>query len=137
MKKIGYWLARIIAAVIMAQTLYFKFSGSSESVYIFSTIGMEPWGRIGTGILEIFAVGLLLVNATAWMGAALGLGLMSGAIGMHLTILGISVPNENGSHDGGYLFMLAVMVWVCCALVLALTGKKWKGRLRQIFPRLS
>ena len=96
-----YWSARLIAAIIMLQTLYFKFSGSAESVYIFTTAGMEPWGRIGIGILELIAVILLLINSTAWLGGCLALGLMSGAILMHLTKLGIAVQG-----DGGYLFFL-------------------------------
>jgi putative oxidoreductase len=108
-----YWGARLIAAVIMLQTLYFKFSGSEESVYIFTTVGMEPWGRISIGALELIASALLLFNATAWLGSGLALGLMVGAIGMHLTILGISVQG-----DGGYLFFLAVAVALCSAFVL-------------------
>jgi putative oxidoreductase len=91
MKKILYWTARIVAAMIMLQTLYFKFSGSEESVYIFSTVGLEPMGRIAVGVLELIASGLLLVNRTVWVGAALALGLMLGAVGMHLTLLGIEV----------------------------------------------
>lgn len=108
-----YWGARIIAALILLQTLYFKFTAAEESVYIFTTVGMEPWGRIGVGILELIAGVLLLVNATAWFGGLLALGLMVGAIGMHLTLLGISIQD-----DGGYLFMLAVVVALCSSLVL-------------------
>lgn len=108
-----YWAARILAAVILLQTLYFKFSGSEESVYIFTTVGMEPFGRIGVGVLELIASVLLLINATAWLGAGLALGLMVGALGMHLTILGIEVRN-----DGGYLFILASIVTICSAYVL-------------------
>ena len=98
----------------MIQTLYFKFSGAEESVYIFSTIGIEPWGRIATGILELIASVLMVINATAWIGALLGLGLMGGAILTHLTILGIEVKG-----DGGYLFLLAIVVSICCVVVLA------------------
>lgn len=108
------WAARIAAAIIMMQTLYFKFSGAEESVYIFSAIRIEPWGRIGTGILELIASVLILINATAWIGALLGLGLMGGAILTHLTILGIEVKG-----DGGYLFLLASIVSICCVVVLA------------------
>jgi putative oxidoreductase len=108
-----YWGARLVAALIMLQTLYFKFSGSEESVYIFTTVGMEPWGRIGIGVLELIASVLLLFNATAWIGSGLALGLMTGAIAMHLTKLGISVRD-----DGGYLFFLAVAVALCSAVVL-------------------
>ncbi len=79
-----YWGARLVAAIILLQTLYFKFTASPESVYIFSTIGMEPWGRIGVGVVELIAGVLLLLSATAWIGAGLALGLMAGAIGMHL-----------------------------------------------------
>lgn len=116
MKKsrlILYWSARLLAAAIMVQTLYFKFSGASESVYIFSTVGMEPWGRIGIGVLELIASILLLTNKAAWTGAALALGLMVGAIGLHITKLGIEVQG-----DGGYLFFLAVIVSLCSILVL-------------------
>ncbi|ELR70081.1 hypothetical protein C900_04078 [Fulvivirga imtechensis AK7] len=72
--KISSWIARIVAAVILLQTLYFKFTGAAESVYIFTTIGMEPWGRIGSGVAELVAAVLLLVPATAWLGALLALG---------------------------------------------------------------
>jgi len=114
LKLIISWAARIAAAIIMIQTLYFKFSGAEESVYIFSAVGIEPWGRIGTGILELVASVLILINATAWIGALLGLGLMAGAILIHLTILGIEVKD-----DGGYLFFLAIIVSACCVIVLA------------------
>jgi|SRR5688572_15891741 putative oxidoreductase len=113
--QILYWVARLVAAIIMVQTLYFKFSGASESVYIFSTIGMEPWGRIGVGVMELVASILLLVGSTAWVGAALALGLMLGAISMHVTRLGIEVQG-----DGGYLFFLAVAVSMCSIVVLTL-----------------
>jgi hypothetical protein len=108
-----YWAVRILAALIMLQTLYFKFTGAEESVYIFSTAGMEPWGRIGVGILELIAGILILITSTVWLGAALAAGLMTGAIGMHLAILGIAVKG-----DGGYLFFLALLVFVCSLIML-------------------
>jgi hypothetical protein len=111
--SIVYWVARIIAAIIMLQTLYFKFTASPESVYIFTAVGMEPWGRIGVGIMELIASLLLMATATAWLGAALALGLMGGAIGMHLTLLGVEVMG-----DGGQLFLYAVIVTVCSLYVL-------------------
>ena len=70
-KTLFYWAVRIVAAIIMLQTLYFKFTASEESVFIFTTVGMEPWGRIGTGVLELVASALLLINFTAWLGALL------------------------------------------------------------------
>jgi uncharacterized membrane protein YphA (DoxX/SURF4 family) len=120
-----YWIARLVAAIILLQTLYFKFSGSEESVYIFTTLGMEPWGRIGTGIFEMIAAIMLLVNRTAWIGATLALGLMVGAIGMHLTKLGIVVMD-----DGGYLFVLAIVVMLCSAYVLLKDKMKILSLLR-------
>lgn len=123
-----YWMARIVAALILVQTLYFKFSAAEESVYIFSTVGMEPWGRIGVGVLELIAAVLLLLNRTAWLGAALSAGLMAGAILMHLTILGISVKG-----DGGYLFFLAVIVVVCNLVVLFLNREKITSLFRSVF----
>lgn len=104
------WSLRIIGALIMLQTLYFKFSGAPESVYIFSTLGMEPWGRIGTGIGELIAAALLLVPATAWLGGLGATGLMSGAVFFHLTKLGIDVMG-----DGGQLFYYALIVLACGA----------------------
>jgi uncharacterized membrane protein YphA (DoxX/SURF4 family) len=114
------WLARIVAAIIMLQTLYFKFRGEPESIYIFTTVGIEPWGRYGTGVAELIASVLILIPRTSWIGAGLGLGIMAGAILSHLTILGIDVQN-----DGGYLFFLAVAVSGCSALILFLTRNQW------------
>jgi len=108
-KQTGTWALRLIAAVILLQTLFFKFSASEESVYIFSTVGMEPWGRIGSGIAELIASILILYPRTTWMGAALGIAVMSGAIFFHLTKLGIVVKN-----DGGQLFIYAILVFISC-----------------------
>ena len=112
-KNIVYWILRLIAVVIMLQTLFFKFTGAPESVYIFSTLGMEPYGRIGTGILELTASVLLLFPKTTVFGAVLGLGLMGGAIFFHLTRLGIVVQDDNG-----LLFTYAILVFLSC-LILA------------------
>lgn len=125
--RIVYWTTRIVASIIMLQTLYFKFTGAEESVYIFSTVGIEPWGRIGTGVLELIASVLILINRTAWIGALLGLGLMGGAIFTHLTILGIEVKD-----DGGYLFLLAIIVFVCCVFVLVNDKKQLAAQLSKI-----
>lgn len=104
---IGIWILRLLAAVILLQTLYFKFSAAPESIYIFSKLGMEPWGRIGTGVLELIAGILLLIPATTVYGALLAIGLMAGAIFFHITKLGISVQG-----DGGQLFIYALIVFV-------------------------
>lgn len=126
-RTIIYWAVRLVAAVIMLQTLYFKFSGSRESVYIFTMVGMEPWGRIGVGVMELIASGLLLVTTTAWLGAGLALGLMVGAIGMHFTILGIEVQG-----DGGQLFLYAVIVAACSLIVLWYDSGKIEAILKRI-----
>ncbi|MFY7839184.1 MAG: DoxX family protein [Lacibacter sp.] len=104
---------RLLAALIMLQTLYFKFSASEESVYIFSAIGMEPWGRIGTGVMELIASVLLLYPRTTHFGALLGVGLMGGALFFHLTKLGVEVKG-----DGGLLFIYALLVMLSCLLLL-------------------
>jgi hypothetical protein len=111
----GSWTLQLLAAAILLQTLFFKFTGAEESVYIFSTLGMEPWGRIGTGIAELIAALLLVTPRTALAGAVLAMGLMTGAIFSHLTVLGIAVKG-----DGGLLFGLAVTVFVASALVLVI-----------------
>ncbi|MDX1953146.1 MAG: DoxX family protein [Verrucomicrobiota bacterium] len=99
------WICRIVAALILLQTLYFKFTGAPESIYIFTKVGLEPWGRYGSGVAELFAAVLLLLPRTAWLGALLAAGVMAGAVGSHLTKLGIVVQN-----DGGLLFALAMIV---------------------------
>lgn len=111
--KIIVWIARLVAAFIMVQTLYFKFTGAPESVEIFTTVGMEPWGRIGVGVMELIASVLILIPAVSWWGALLALGLMGGAIMMHITLLGIEVRG-----DGGQLFYYALIVATCSLVVL-------------------
>jgi hypothetical protein len=111
------WGLRIVAAVILLQTLFFKFTGAKESVYIFSTLGIEPWGRIGSGVVELIASILILAPPTVAYGALLSLVVISGAIVSHLTKLGIALPAVD---DHGELFTLAVVVFVCSLVVLAL-----------------
>ncbi len=129
------WMLRLIPAAILAQTLFFKFTAAPESVYIFRTLGAEPWGRIGSGVAELVAAVLLLVPRTSPFGGLLACGVMMGAIGAHLTRLGIEVQG-----DGGTLFVLALIVLVTSAIavvrdrgkllaaVAALTGTASDGR---------
>ena len=100
------WVLRSIVGIILVQTLFFKFSASQESVYIFSTLGIEPVGRIGSGIAELIASILLFIPSMTVYGAILALGVISGAILAHLTKLGIVVLG-----DGGLLFGLALVVF--------------------------
>ncbi|MFN7924373.1 MAG: hypothetical protein U0Q16_29995 [Bryobacteraceae bacterium] len=111
------WALRLIAAAILIQTLFFKFTGARESVYIFSTLGAEPWGRIGSGVAELIASILLLWPRTVVYGAAFSLAIISGAIFSHLTKLGIALPDVD---DHGELFALALVVFVCSAATLLL-----------------
>ena len=128
LSSIGSWLLRILAALILLQTLFFKFSAAPESVYIFSTIGMEPWGRIGIGILELIASILILIPATTLYGAVLAVGLMAGAIFFHVTKLGISVMN-----DGGQLFIYALVVLLASIALIAIN----RLQLRRLISRTS
>lgn len=109
------WTAQIAVAVILLQTLFFKFTAAEESVYIFSTIHAEPWGRIGSGVIELIASLLLFIPAMAPLGAGLALASMAGAILTHLTVLGIEVKG-----DGGLLFGLALTAFIGSAVVLLL-----------------
>ena len=109
------WMCRISAALILLQTLFFKFTAAPESVYIFTKVGAEPWGRIGSGIIELIAAILLLTPRFVWAGAFLALGVMSGAILSHLTVLGIEVQG-----DKGLLFFLAIAVFVTSSIALLL-----------------
>ncbi len=109
------WILRVTAAVILAQTLWFKFTAAPESVYIFDKVGLGAPGRIGSGIAELIAAILILIPRTAWLGAILALGVMGGAIMSHLTVLGIEVMGDHGE-----LFGLALTVAICAAIVLFL-----------------
>jgi hypothetical protein len=61
----------------------------------------------------------LLIPRLSRLGALIGLGVMSGAILSHLLVLGIPVQG-----DGGLLFALALIVFTCCALILALHARQ-------------
>lgn len=110
----------ILAAIILLQTLYFKFTGAPESVYIFEQLEAEPYGRIGLGVVELITAGLLIVKRTSFLGGLLGLGIISGAILSHLFVLGIEVQN-----DGGTLFILALTVFILCLITVILQKDKW------------
>ncbi len=107
------WVLQLVVVGILLQTLFFKFTGAAESVYIFTALGAEPWGRIGSGVVELVASVLLLVPATSALGAGLAIAVIAGAIMSHLTILGIEVQG-----DGGLLFLLALVVFIASACVL-------------------
>jgi len=124
-KKAPYYIERvssILTALILLQTLFYKFTAAEESVYIFSTLHMEPWGRIGTGVLELIAGGLLIFRRTSIFGSVLGLGIISGAILSHLFVLGLVVQG-----DGGKLFTLALLVFTGCILNLSLRSTEIKS----------
>ena len=112
-QNIASWIFQIVVALILFQTLFFKFTGAEESKYIFSTLGAEPWGRIGSGVIELITVVLLLIPSTVTIGAVLALGTGAGAMLSHLTKLGVVVKD-----DGGLLFLLAVTVFVLSAVIL-------------------
>jgi hypothetical protein len=123
------WILQLTAAVILLQTLFFKFTGAAESVYIFTKVGAEPWGRIGSGVLELVAATLLLTPRTVTVGALLALGLMAGAIGSHLTVLGIEVMG-----DGGLLFALALTVFAASLAILLLRRAEIPVIGRRLLP---
>jgi len=113
MKKYFLLLLRIVVALILLQTLRFKFTAHPDSVYIFKQVGLEPYGRIAIGVLELIASILLLIPKTVWIGASLTIGVIGGAVFMHLTLLGVEVNN-----DGGILFITAVITFVLAVIIL-------------------
>ena len=113
------WLLRILAAGILLQTLFFKFTAAPESVYIFTQVGAEPAGRIGSGVIELIAAVLLLLTRLTWLGSVLACGMMAGAIASHLTVLGIEVQG-----DKGLLFGLALTVFLASAVNLFLNRRQ-------------
>tara|TARA_R110002020_G_scaffold63170_2_gene168658 strand:- start:18156 stop:18536 length:381 start_codon:yes stop_codon:yes gene_type:complete len=116
--KIISWSLRILPALILLQTLFYKFTAAPESVHIFSQLGAEPYGRWGLGLVELFTSISILIPKTSLYGAIIGSILMAGALGSHLLVLGISVQG-----DGGKLFVLAVTTFVSCALYVLLYGR--------------
>ena len=125
-QTIFIWVFRLLAAVIMLQTLYFKFSAHPQSVHLFTLLGMEPWGRIGIGILELIASLLILYPRTTGYGALLGLGLMTGAIFFHLTRLGIKFDGDYG------LFTYAVLAFISCAVLVLFYRKNLLRQTRLV-----
>lgn len=119
--KMFDWTVRIIVAVILLQTLFFKFTGAKESVYIFTTLGAEPWGRIGSGVVELIASILLLIPRTAAFGAILVFGTACGAIFAHLSKLGFTIPAVD---DRGELFGLAITIFLGSLVVLYLRRRE-------------
>ena len=107
------WIIKLIAVIILVQTLFFKFTGAEESVYIFTKLGIEPLGRIGSGVVELIASILILIPRTTLVGALLAAGTMMGALVSHLFVLGIEVQN-----DGGTLFTLAIITLICCLILV-------------------
>lgn len=128
-KTVINWVLRIVPALIMLQTLYFKFTGAEESIYIFTEVGMEPWGRYLVGTTELVA-GILLLTSWYGLGALIGIGAMSGAIFFHLTKLGIEVQG-----DGGYLFALALTVFLTCTLLILTNFKDVKEKLLSVIKK--
>jgi uncharacterized membrane protein YphA (DoxX/SURF4 family) len=117
--SIFIWFLRIVAAIIMLQTLYFKFTAEPTSVALFTKIGMEPYGRVGTGVIELIASILILIPRYSWIGAGLGLAMMVGAIFFHLTKLGINFGGDPS------LFILALVTFICCAILMFIYRDKY------------
>lgn len=126
--KIISWITAIISSVIMLQTLYFKFTAAAESVYIFTQLGLEPFGRIGVGVAELIASILLIIPKRRFLGALISVGLMIGAVIGHLTKLGIEVMN-----DKGYLFALCLIVLTSSLICLYLERKQFTSFLKRDF----
>ena len=126
-KKIFLLAIRLIVFVILLQTLFFKFTAAPESVYIFTTLGIEPWGRIGSGIAELIISVLLLIPKTVYLGAFGGILVISGAIMSHLTKLGIVVQD-----DGGLLFVLALIVMAGCITLVFANKDKYMSLLKNL-----
>lgn len=130
-KTVFTWALRLLAAGLMLQTLYYKFTGAEESIYIFSQLGLEPVGRIGIGVGELIASILILIPATTPIGALMGLGLMSGALFFHATQLGIVVKD-----DGGQLFIYALLVFISCSILLLLLKSQLFQFIHKYLPFL-
>ena len=123
-----FWIARVVAAIILLQTLYFKFTGADESVKLFLALGVEPWGRIGTGVIELIASILLLIPTTVWLGSVLAVGLMVGAIASHILVIGVL------REDGGQLFLYAMIVLICALFSLWMSKSQIPESIKRLLP---
>jgi uncharacterized membrane protein YphA (DoxX/SURF4 family) len=128
MQTLLFWIARVVAAIILLQTLFFKFTGAPESVELFTRLGVEPWGRIGTGVLELIASALIIIPATVWAGSLLAVGLMAGALMSHIFVLGIM------RDDGGQLFLYAVIVLACALFSFWKSKEQMPSAIKSFFP---
>ncbi|WP_395627447.1 DoxX family protein [Daejeonella sp.] len=126
-KNIISWVLRLTAALILFQTLYFKFTAHPDSVHIFSALGVEPWGRIGLGIIELITAILILIPKTKVIGMATSLGIITGAVLSHLLVLGINVSN-----DGGGLFTLAIIVFIVSTIFLLMHKSELLSLIKKI-----
>ena len=126
------WTLRLVSSLILIQTLCFKFSASTVSVYIFSRLGIEPWGRISLGFVELVAALLILIPRTSSVGALMAACVMTGAIIAHLTMLALVVQNDGGAH-----FILAIAVFICSTLLVIIFKRQLKNfsRLKWSNPR--
>ena len=124
-RTVGVWILRLVPAIILLQTLYFKFTAQPESVQLFTKIGMEPYGRIGTGVLELIAAILILIPRYTGYGAILGLAMMTGALYFHLTKIGIFFGGD------ALLFIYAVITFVCCALLIFIYKTRLENQLKR------
>jgi putative oxidoreductase len=130
--KILDYIARGIIVTVLVQTLFFKFSAATESVAIFTALHAEPWGRIGSGIIELLASLLLVVPRTVIYGAGIALATMSGAIAAHIFVLGVSVAG-----DSGLLFGLACLVALASVTTLLIHRHELFRFIKVFVPRQS
>jgi putative oxidoreductase len=107
------WICSLVAAGIMIETVFFKFTAAPESVYIFSKMGTEPWMRWVQGIWELLASIGLLWPRLRWAGGILTTGAMLAAILSHMTWLGYSIQG-----DAGLLFGMAIVTFTCGVTVM-------------------
>jgi uncharacterized membrane protein YphA (DoxX/SURF4 family) len=132
MKKKVILILRVVISIILLQTLFFKFTAAPESVFIFSALGVEPWGRWASGFAELVASIFLLIPQGYTVGAILSIGIMIGAIGSHIFIIGIEVHN-----DGGLLFLLANTVFILSLIIVILEKEQIIKKLINIKNRFT
>ena len=125
------WTCQIIAAAILAQTLFFKFTYAPETRLIFERLGGRP-AATAAGVMELVCAVLLLLPRMAIFGALLSLGVIAGAIGTHLFVIGIDVVDPaTGRGDGGLLFGLAVAIAALSLVILALRRQEVAAMVRR------
>lgn len=134
------WPAALYIAGVLLWYEQYKLTGNPGSVWLFTVItdwlfldGHEKPFRLFVATMEIAASVLVVLPWTRLYGAALALGVMSGAIFFHV----VSPLGVDPYKDGGALFKEAISVWLCAVFILLSYRHEAWAMAESLIPPLS